>query len=125
MKKNIIATISLCVFIASLIGLYFFPHINGRAVKYVMTESGSKFKEFEGKLYDVEEYKEGNFYLAGDDGVVYETNYHEWKKSRMLCILLLVIKLVAIVSLLIFSFLSFFHHLFKRYKTKNNSLLSI
>ena len=82
MKRVTIVGISLVIFIISLFVLYFFPHIDGEAVKYVMTENGPKFKELEGKLYDVEEYKEGHYYLVDDDELIVETTIQEWKKKQ-------------------------------------------
>ncbi|MBO4319664.1 MAG: hypothetical protein J5857_04270 [Treponema sp.] len=122
MKRVTIAGISLIIFIISLFVLYFFPHIDGEAVKYVMTENGPKFKELEGKLYDVEEYKEGHYYLVDDNEIIVETTIQEWKKSRMLCILSLVIRLVAIASILVFSLLGFFYPMLKTLSTKKNYL---
>ena len=123
MKKATIVWISFIMLIASLCGLYFFPDFGGYAVKYVMTDDGPKFKTLETELYDVEEYREGHYYLVDDDGKAYETTAQEWKRSRMFCVLLLSVKLTIIVSVLVFFALGLFPSLFKRFKPTNNSLL--
>jgi hypothetical protein len=76
-----IVGISLVILSISMFALYFLENGRSYTVKYVTTENGPKFKELEGDLYDVEEYKEGHYYLADDEGIITETTEKDWKES--------------------------------------------
>jgi len=117
-----IVGISLVILSISMFALYFLENGRSYTVKYVTTENGPKFKELEGDLYDVEEYKEGHYYLADDEGIITETTEKDWKKNRMLGIISVIVRLISIASVLVFSFLGYFYPLLKTLVTKQNYL---
>lgn len=125
MKRRTIVIISLVVIILDLFCMWglALSNIKGYAVKYVVTENGPKFKELEGKTYDITEYSEGLFYLADEKGNISETDIQSWRKTRLVNVLSLIVKLVFLIGCLLFFGLGWFYPLFKTIITQKNYIL--
>lgn len=123
MNRFVIIRISLVFAILSIGSLFYLPDTGGDAVRYADTKNGPKFRTLEHEEHEVTEYEEGQYYLVDEEGNISKTDAQTWKKNWRVQIYAFVIKLIILVSCLLFFGLGWVYPMFKTAVTKKNYLL--